>query len=142
MIPSAFMVASWMALAGVVTTCCMPGTEGQRALMEKGMGEGDRTASTWARFCRYFRRYLVRTGREVILYGWSGLPQTSVQAAADRAPPGPKQARVGGPAMSAERQSAAHCRPDGPSPKSLTGGLGNDDSTHPRAPQVIDTTAT
>lgn len=41
-------------------------------------GKGNRTASTWARFCKYFRRYLVRKRCEVIHCRWaSSLPPKS-----------------------------------------------------------------
>lgn len=39
-IPNAVMIASWMALAGVLATRCMPGANGLRVLMDMEMGKG------------------------------------------------------------------------------------------------------
>lgn len=74
------VIASWMALAGVVTTCCIPGTDGQTSVEGKGHRKGKRAGVyLLGRFCRYFQRYLVRTGYGAIHCRWYGLSCPKLQ---------------------------------------------------------------
>lgn len=133
------VIASWMALAGVVTACCIPGTESQRVSVGKGHGKGKRAASILAEVgsvdisedTSYVRARKPFTAGAL---AWIAAPNSSG-----------KLSRQGSPRPQVRGAGTFGWGPIGSSlpagrtlPQSLAGRLGNDDST----PKVTSTTAT